>query len=90
MNEEIKDQIKDATDGEQSAFPYSIRLTNKTEQIHMEPGMTLRDYFAAKAIQGLYAASPERANHIPGYWAKDAYKIADVMMKAREEGKELS
>lgn len=46
------------------------------------PGMTLRDFFAAKAMQGRLAnpdwlASDERT-------AADAYQIADAMLKARE------
>jgi hypothetical protein len=46
-------------------------------------GMTLRDYFAAKAMQG-FCASPtgmEWANH---KIAAEAYAIADEMLKARE------
>ena len=50
-------------------------------------GMTLRDYFAAKAMQGLIAS------HEEGYWwkcntytmgAKYSYRFADAMLKARE------
>jgi hypothetical protein len=41
-------------------------------------GMTLRDYFAAKAMQGLMLA--EIGTHVPS----EAYRIADAMMKARE------
>lgn len=49
---------------------------------YQEEGMTLRDYFAAKAMQGRLAnpdwlASDERT-------AADAYQIADEMLKARE------
>ena len=45
-------------------------------------GMTLRDYFAAKAMQGLYASSyyTESYDTISGM----AYKQADAMLKARE------
>jgi hypothetical protein len=46
------------------------------------PGMTLRDYFAAKALQGLLADSERE-----GTWsefAEDAYSCADAMLKARE------
>jgi hypothetical protein len=45
-------------------------------------GMDLRDYFAAKALQG-FAADPEidaNAEEV----ARMAYKWADAMMKARE------
>ena len=45
------------------------------------PGMELRDYFAAKAMQGFLAA--EYA-YRPDGWAKEAYEIADAMLKARE------
>jgi len=45
-------------------------------------GMTLRDYFAAKAMQGLvenanWRGMPEDA------LVKESYKLADAMMKAR-------
>ena len=52
-------------------------------------GMTLRDYFAAKAMpvawgmyEELYDCSPEDV--IP-FVADYAYKIADAMLKARQE-----
>lgn len=45
-------------------------------------GMTLRDYFAAKAIQGLLASE---VNAPLDVFAKQAYKVADKMMEARNE-----
>jgi len=42
-------------------------------------GMTLRDYFAAKAMQGMIAAH-EPQGAIPGW----AYEMADEMLRARE------
>ena len=42
-------------------------------------GMTLRDYFAAKAMQGL----TQKYSH-EGDVSRNAYKIADAMLKARE------
>ena len=45
-----------------------------------EWGMTLRDYFAAKAMQAMIAAH-EPDDAIPGW----AYGMADEMLKAREE-----
>lgn len=50
-------------------------------QTYRCPGMTLRDYFAASIIAGLYASdgiAPE-----PEKMAKDAYAIADAMIAAR-------
>ena len=45
-------------------------------------GMSLRDYFAAKAMQGL-CACPDCVNFKS--IASDSYKQADAMLKAREE-----
>jgi hypothetical protein len=53
-------------------------------------GMTLRDYFAAKAMQGLLA-NPKLANEIlknggaQSGWIEDsAWAFADTMLKARK------
>lgn len=58
------------------AFPKTPFIEIGTPQ----NGMTLRDYFAAKAMQGLVANS----NTNPMDIAKAAYVVADFMMKARE------
>ena len=47
-------------------------------------GMTLRDYFAAKAMQGLLADSGWRHDMDFEDTAHAAYKQADAMLKARE------
>lgn len=53
-------------------------------------GMKLRDYFAAKAMQGIMSEYLSKGNG-NGYWsdydriAKEAYKVADEMLKQREE-----
>lgn len=50
-------------------------------------GLTMRDYFAAKAMQG-YMASGGDIDIDGAYWfekrAKVAYAIADAMLSARE------
>jgi len=46
-------------------------------------GMTLRDYFAAKAMQGLL--SDPALKRPWSVFAKDAYDMADAMLKARQE-----
>jgi hypothetical protein len=47
-------------------------------------GMTLRDYFAAKAMQAfLRNAKPEDTDAPPSTWAQDAYTFADAMLKER-------
>ena len=47
-------------------------------------GMTLRDYFAAEAMQGMVSAE-FAGNVTTDYWAEEAYKVADAMLKARQE-----
>ena len=61
------------------AFPHTI------EHLH-EPvttGMTLRDYFAAKALQGLLFGNYDFADR--NRIAEKAYDFADAMLKARTE-----
>jgi hypothetical protein len=55
-----------------------------------EKGMTLRDYFAAQALQGFlpdaFQEAPDNypAKRLAPFWAAMAYQLADEMMKARE------
>ena len=52
----------------------------------IQPGMSLRDYFAAKAMQGFidYAAATGRFAPPDDQLAKCSYDVADAMLKARE------
>lgn len=57
------------------------------EDIDFTMGMTLRDYFAAKAMQSLVAASISDGGCVKcndKFIAPLAYDIADEMMEARE------
>jgi hypothetical protein len=47
--------------------------------------MTLRDYFAAKAMQGMMADGQAFRLVAESTLANTAYEIADAMLKAREE-----
>jgi hypothetical protein len=51
-----------------------------------EGGMTLRDYFAAKAMQGFIQYSATKGIYTPPdkELASVSYGLADAMMKARE------
>ena len=65
------------------AFPVPAELCQDLT-VEQQRGMTLRDYFAAKAMEAMIA-SP----HMPAAFdmrpvAKKAYIIADAMLKARE------
>ena len=56
-------------------------------QIGMLPGATLRDYFAAKAMHALMvgeASYYDRNIESRDMRAKEAYDIADAMLRARE------
>ncbi len=72
-----------------NAFPVSALVYNEdgkdpTTIIH--DGMTLRDYFAAMALQGMNARDTYDAGQASPYQrAKLAYLEADAMMKAREQ-----
>lgn len=67
------------------AFPvlHSIDGNWVREPIEEYQGMTLRDYFAAKAMQALLNADPDR---IHKYISVEAYCMADEMIAAREAG----
>ena len=51
-------------------------------EIPGQKGMTLRDYFAAKAMQGLLSSDVNAPLEV---FAKQSYKVADAMLVAREE-----
>ena len=57
------------------AFPF---VAEDESGMMINMGMTLRDYFAAKAMQTL----AEKYSH-EGDVSRHAYKIADAMLKAR-------
>lgn len=64
------------------AFPLPLGTTNCAEPAQ-SGGMSLRDYFAAKAMQGFSASNDigwRSINHI----AETAYEWADAMLAARE------
>jgi hypothetical protein len=64
--------------------------------VEITGGLTVRDYFAAKALQGIIATpdersiqgTPEEVEAMQTKWieqdAISAYKFADAMIKARE------
>ncbi len=53
----------------------------KTQEYEMKDELTLRDYFAAKALQGMLADSNLQAEY--SEFAIRAYRIADAMLKER-------
>jgi hypothetical protein len=73
------------------AFPVPSYVNAQGETHDVEfTGMTLRDYFAARAMQGLLS-NPKLQQHIlkeggafGGWIESSAYGWADAMLKARE------
>lgn len=61
------------------AFPLHEDLTRTDDM--PQKGMTLRDYFAAKAITTLVAFSNDKTYEAEA--AEAAYRYADAMLKAR-------
>ena len=62
------------------AFPSHV-WDEEYERYFNTGGMTLRDYFAAKAMQGMMVdVEQPRCDYI----ARTAYEMADAMLKARE------
>lgn len=73
-----------------SAFPVAANLQADNPDSywsqHPEPGMTLRDYFAATALTGIIASHTDSEICLPkeDKAAKWAYEYADAMLAARE------
>ena len=73
-----------------SAFPRQhFRLANGTLE-GGDPGLTLRDYFAAKAMQHVIdnwhlTTGRDGTTAAEDYPAKYCYQVADAMIKARDE-----
>ena len=63
------------------AFPVPLNPGEQYDVHGPADGMTLRDYFAAKAMQGALA-NPE-VKETAGARSEWAYEIADAMLKER-------
>jgi hypothetical protein len=62
------------------AFPIVV---DYGDGVKYQTGMSLRDYMAAKVMQGMYATGSFPTG-IMLDTAKEAYEMADAMLKARE------
>lgn len=78
---------------QEPAFPVVGHLTDDLKMMgQLHHGMTLRDYFAAKVLPAIYTefwagvrggecgVTPDWREGV----SRDAYKLADAMLKARE------
>ena len=71
--------MNDTTNNGGPAFP----IVGTHEQV-LEIGMTLRDYFAAKAMHASLSLDPANAAS-SGEHARWAYEMADAMLEARAQ-----
>lgn len=72
-----------------SAFPYEER-DGDGKPVLDHFGMTLRDYFAVQALQGMLAHSTRyRSRYSHLHWhdaiSQEAYEIADAMLQERKK-----
>jgi len=67
------------------AFPKSDIALDSGQVLYRESGMTLRDYFAAKAMHGtlFHIEKVLKQDEMQGL-ANMSYRMADAMLKARE------
>lgn len=64
------------------AFPaLPVTRISNGELLYQSAGLTMRDYFAAKAMQGILFECLQT----PQETARFAYEQADAMLKAREK-----
>lgn len=74
------------------AFPLPRKYTEPGNDIayHEDFGMTLRDYFAAKAMEGILAGKAGNMDlwesETAVMTAQHAYERADAMLRARKAG----
>jgi hypothetical protein len=70
------------------AFPCDLTMYDEEVKVKYQ-GMTLRDYFAAKAMQAIMNSDRYMGiigvNRYQHRTAEDAYQMADAMLKARKE-----
>ena len=78
--------MSDKNDGG-PAFPFDWMDFQPTtgDQVVREqfPGLSIRDWFAGKAMQGILECPEDRVEWDPYITAQNAYKQADAMLKAR-------
>ena len=72
---------------DEPAFPVPLQPGEGWQGMAPCDGMTLRDYFAAKAMQS-YLLDKDRDSFTFEQWAQASYEMADAMLKARKKNHE--
>lgn len=73
---------------DEPAFPFQCQGPTTAPEIYY--GLSIRDWFAGMALQGLLAANPQATpnmteDNVDRLIANECYKTADAMLKARNE-----
>lgn len=77
-------EIKDGGPAFPVADPMDLEPGTVAEMKRLASGMTLRDYFAVKAMQAFLMVNPVHESETPlDDYAGDAYDTADAMLRAR-------
>ena len=71
-----------AKNGGGPAFPVPLLPGQSWQGMGPCDGMTLRDYFAGRAMQS-YLLDKDRDSFTFEQWAQASYEMADAMLKAR-------
>lgn len=68
----------------------NVALLTTSSSLHereaKQPGMSLRDWFAGMAMQGMYAGNACTTDGDTGGYARAAYAIADAMLEIANAG----
>lgn len=69
------------------AFPCIDNAGPNGQAVWRDDGMSLRDYFASHAMIAIFAGDERTAEDFDEQIvAKNAYRLANAMLKARQEG----
>jgi hypothetical protein len=71
----MKEEINDGC----PAFPFSFK--NEVGQTVLQQGMSLRDWYAGMALQGLICCSQTTGSYVE--FAEESFKYADAMIAER-------
>ena len=69
---------------EDAAFPSGLLRDDGMTDVPLHRGLSMRDYFAAKAMPALMADSGWRTDHMEAT-ARISYQMADAMLKERNK-----
>jgi len=87
IQDEKQAQGASNSDANESAFPLSFVMQSRLGGVQqvVQPGMALRDYFAAQSFSVISLIINPNVNEME-LVARMAYRLADAMLKVRKEG----